>query len=898
MPTEEGQTNTSHRALGQNQSTAPTTGLDGILPGRPPLPHAEEKGAFFVYQRELAPGTRLEQYEIIEVLGSGGFGITYLAKDLFLNRNVVIKENFPSSCSYRDPLTGHIRPNNGHDLENYTWALKSFLSEAQTLAELNHPGIVRILSVFEANGTAYFAMEHITGLSLDYLGEKLHSTGHRYTEDELKGLLMRLLRILEYLHSLHIYHRDIKPGNILLTEEGTPVLIDFGAARHVLQLHAATVLTTQGYSSPEQALGKNNIGPWSDLYSVGATFYALLTGHPPERSEGRLAEDEMPPLHRDSVLTRYYSRQFLLTLDKALTPQVSCRYQNANEWIHDICAISGGEASTTIQISRAELNQLNPPHTPLAGVPTNVPTTTDTLHTKTTTTQRNRYMMSLMIGCILTLLLGTGAFFFMDYLNKAPMGTTINTIKEAIRQPAAETPLKEIEPRDLNAIPIPELRMPEDAAQELRDLSSFSMRLDDTILSRTALPPTLPEKLRISCIYLQINPPEKNVKDLHLIIRDDKGNQVGRSINSVPSFIVPGQSTTTFFFPDLPTLSTDRLYTYSFEDATGQAISMPMACFKNEAKRTDVPFPKIRFIAAPPAAPHPILQNPKYKELISAITNPSITSKGILDQVITNPDDHTALEQFAKAGYPIAQQTLGKLLLSPYYPGGSQPVKGIKWLYRSATGGCYEAMKELGILLMDIPSYFPDLPQQPMLATRDYAQAARFLRMAVQYRDMEALYLLSLMYSQGWGVPASPELSKLMMEHLNGSAYMTNSLNSNASIVAHWIPIPQTAEKSVILRFSVPGPFAPEQIKGITLHNTSLKESFSISKINVLQHGNRILDAISLQEVKPGKQSDPIGISIPEGILADTSLPLEVEILLTPGNSTGVVEMPLIKNKK
>ena len=210
MPAEEGQPDDQPRVTGQVPPPAPTTGLEQILPGRPPLPHAEEKGAFFVYQRELAPGMRLEQYEIIRVLGSGGFGITYLAKDLFLNRNVVIKENFPSRYSYRDPLTGHIRPNNEHDLENYTWALKSFLSEAQTLAELNNPGIVRILSVFEANGTAYFAMEHITGLSLDYLGEKLHSTGHRYTEDELKGLLTRLLRILDYLHSRHIYHRDMR----------------------------------------------------------------------------------------------------------------------------------------------------------------------------------------------------------------------------------------------------------------------------------------------------------------------------------------------------------------------------------------------------------------------------------------------------------------------------------------------------------------------------------------------------------------------------------------------------------------------------------------------------------------------------------------------------------------
>lgn len=522
MPAEEGQPDDQPRVTGQVPPPAPTTGLEQILPGRPPLPHAEEKGAFFVYQRELAPGTRLEQYEIIRVLGSGGFGITYLAKDLFLNRNVVIKENFPSRYSYRDPLTGHIRPNNEHDLENYTWALKSFLSEAQTLAELNNPGIVRILSVFEANGTAYFAMEHITGLSLDYLGEKLHSTGHRYTEDELKGLLTRLLRILDYLHSRHIYHRDIKPGNILLTEEGTPVLIDFGAARHALKLHAATVLTTQGYSSPEQALGKTNIGPWSDLYSVGATFYALLTGNPPDRAEARLAEDEMQPLHSDPVLTRYYSRQFLLSLDKALAPQINCRYQTAGEWIHDICAISGEESSATIQVLPADLRHAHPEGMPTPGAGKNIgsrkaATGTDGLHSASRrqsarALRRNRHMMSLLVGSACTILLGAGAFYLLDYMKKAPMGTTINTIKEAIQQPAASSSVGEPEPppRDLASIRIPELKITEDAALEPRSLTEFRLRLDDTILTRSGLPPILPEKLRISCIYLQIIPPAAN----------------------------------------------------------------------------------------------------------------------------------------------------------------------------------------------------------------------------------------------------------------------------------------------------------------------------------------------------------------------------------------------------
>lgn len=910
MPAEEGHPDDQPRTTGQVPPPAPTTGLEQILPGRPPLPHAEEKGAFFVYQRELAPGTRLEQYEIIRVLGSGGFGITYLAKDLFLNRNVVIKENFPSSCSYRDPLTGHIRPNNEHDLENYTWALKSFLSEAQTLAELNHPGIVRILSVFEANGTAYFAMEHITGLSLDFLGEKLHSTGHRYTEDELKGLLTRLLRILDYLHSRHIYHRDIKPGNILLTEEGTPVLIDFGAARHALKLHAATVLTTQGYSSPEQALGKTNIGPWSDLYSVGATFYALLTGHPPERAEVRLAEDGMQPLHSDPVLTRFYSRQFLLSLDKALSPQINCRYQNAREWIHDICAISGEESSATIHLSPADIHYIHPEGMPRPCAEkksgnNNPAPSPGGLHSPSRrlsarTLRRSRHMMYLMVGSACTLLLAAGAVYLTDYLKKAPMGTTINTIKEAIQQPAANSNGRELPapPRDLASIRIPELKMTEDAALEPRTLQEFHLRLDDTILTRSGLPSILPEKLRISCIYLQITPPPSGGEEIHLTIRDSNGALVDRSVNPVPSFTVPGQSTSTFFFPSLPELSTDRVYTYTFETAAHKTVPMQMACFKSETERTEEAFPKIRFIAAPPAPEPALLHDPVYKGLVAAVTTPTPGHGDVLNHADATPDTLAALEQLARAGYPIAQQVLGKALMSPDCPGGPRPEEGVEWLYRSATGGCYEAMKELGILLMDIPSYFPRLPQQPPLASRDYAQAARFLRMAVQYRDQEAMYLLSLMYSQGWGVPASSELSRLMMERLNGSGYLTDSLNPRADIAAYWLPLPLASGESTILRFTIPGPFAPTQLKGVTLHNTGMKDAFSISKINILQHGRLILDIISPQEVLPGKSSAPIGISIPEGLLADTTLPLEVEILLTPGASSGVVEMPPPVEKK
>lgn len=149
----------------------------------------------------------------------------------------------------------------------------------------------------------------------------------------------------------------------------------------------------------------------------------------------RLTEDGMPPLHSDPVLTRYYSRQFLLSLDKALAPQTSCRYQTAREWIHDICAISGEESSATIQVSPADIRHIHPegmPHPCAEKNSGNKKATAGTggLHSSSRrlsarTLRRNRHMMFLMVGSVCTLLLGAAAFYLMDYLKKAPMGTTI-----------------------------------------------------------------------------------------------------------------------------------------------------------------------------------------------------------------------------------------------------------------------------------------------------------------------------------------------------------------------------------------------------------------------------------------------------------------------------------------
>ena len=153
-------------------------------------------------------------------------------------------------------------------------------------------------------------MDYVQGLPMDYLGEQQLLAGNCYSEAKLKGLLVHILQILDYLHKKGICHRDIKPGNILLTQEGAPVLIDFGASRRIESNHTQTVLATRGFSSPEQALGRKDMGPWSDLYSLGATFYSLLKGFAPPRGEERLINDTIQPLAASSSLSSHYSKIF------------------------------------------------------------------------------------------------------------------------------------------------------------------------------------------------------------------------------------------------------------------------------------------------------------------------------------------------------------------------------------------------------------------------------------------------------------------------------------------------------------------------------------------------------------------------------------------------------------
>lgn len=282
----------------------------------------------------LPPGTRIEEFVIERILGSGGFGITYLATDTALGRQVVIKENLPVQFCFRDThsLTVAPRHTTGEDADNFQWSLENFSREAAMLASLDHPGIVRVLRSFQTFGTAYFVMPFVQGVAFDQLITQRQEKNQPFTEQELRGLLERMLDALGYLHDRGIYHRDIKPANLLITMEGIPTLIDFGSARQRLSERSMTVIESAGYTPFEQHQSRGNVGPWSDLYALAATLVKAITFETLPKAADRVLGDPWPGLVANSWIAVHYSSQFLSSIEKALAPLPEHRWQDAREW--------------------------------------------------------------------------------------------------------------------------------------------------------------------------------------------------------------------------------------------------------------------------------------------------------------------------------------------------------------------------------------------------------------------------------------------------------------------------------------------------------------------------------------------------------------------------------------
>lgn len=244
----------------------------------------------------LATGHRLDEFELLEVIGEGGFGIVYRAYDHSLQREVAIKEYMPSMLARRvGDDSVHVRSD--RLTATFQAGLRSFINEARTLAQFSHPALVRVHRFWEANSTAYMAIQLYRGRTLRRLAEEEPS---RITEAWLLGMLGPLLGALETLHRSQCFHRDIAPDNIFIQQDDLPVLLDFGAARKSIAdlVDEVAVMVKSGYSPIEQYADDNTLlqGAWTDLYALGAVLYRAVTGNPPPSAVVRSVQDAYVPL--------------------------------------------------------------------------------------------------------------------------------------------------------------------------------------------------------------------------------------------------------------------------------------------------------------------------------------------------------------------------------------------------------------------------------------------------------------------------------------------------------------------------------------------------------------------------------------------------------------------------
>lgn len=265
----------------------------------------------------LPPNTMLGNYKLLSVLGHGGGGISYLAYDSALEREVVLKEHFPFGLSRRGVNSAEVL---AEDTELYAQSLAVFCKEARILAALNHPNVVKVHDIFEGAGTAYLVMEYVEARTLkDYLQEQAANV------QEVQRVLINLLHTLHYLHDNKIIHRDIKPGNILIKENGHPVIIDFGAAHLGTINHTLTPVGSPGYAAPEQFSPSGRVGPWSDLFALAQCFIHHLPNAQKER----------------------YPKSFIKSLQKAASAEVTERFATATDWLRHL-APGQKKAHTTL----------------------------------------------------------------------------------------------------------------------------------------------------------------------------------------------------------------------------------------------------------------------------------------------------------------------------------------------------------------------------------------------------------------------------------------------------------------------------------------------------------------------------------------------------------------------
>ena len=276
----------------------------------------------------LHPGTILNnRYYVGKTLGHGGFGITYIGKDIVLDRTIAIKEYYPSGLASRGDDSTTVQSYTGDYGKQFYDGLNKFMAEAKRLAEFGEgQGIVQIHDCIRANNTGYIIMEYLRGCTI----RDLVKSGKRFTFAEAINILIPVLDALKVVHSHDIIHRDIAPDNIFITDEGKIKLIDFGAAHYVENNTDKTVsvILKHGFAPEEQYKAHPNLGPWTDIYGVSATLYYMVTGKKPVSSMERIPDDVLkaPSAWNDSITPEQEA-----VILKGMAVRAADRYQSAKE---------------------------------------------------------------------------------------------------------------------------------------------------------------------------------------------------------------------------------------------------------------------------------------------------------------------------------------------------------------------------------------------------------------------------------------------------------------------------------------------------------------------------------------------------------------------------------------
>lgn len=307
----------------------------------------------------LPVGYQLLEYRIDKVLSDGGFSYVYLAHDTE-GITVAIKEYLPSSLALRNDSNSVVAASD-ESLVYFRQGLKSFFEEGRALAKIDHRNIVRVTNFFRANETVYMVMQYERGRSLQ---AHIQLEPQPVTENFVRRVFSELLMGLREVHTHKLLHLDIKPANIYLRLDGSPVLLDFGSARHGLSNAPVNLAPTYtpGYAAPEQYFDRKALGPWSDVYSIGASIYTCLTRTAPLRADDRSKQDTLVPASQ--IGKGIYSGHLLETIDWCLEldhlkrPQSVFALQKA--LLEDVAAPAMPQKTSLFTALRAKLNGLKP----------------------------------------------------------------------------------------------------------------------------------------------------------------------------------------------------------------------------------------------------------------------------------------------------------------------------------------------------------------------------------------------------------------------------------------------------------------------------------------------------------------------------------------------------------